>query len=285
MGGQRSIRLPGGRLGAERYADAVRLGLGALWLLGVWPKRMTRVARRGDRSRVRKLERSWARSVARFLRIKWDIAGLEHVDPARRTVLLPLHEGFADPLALLRLGLDLRFVARDELLEWPTLGRYLRESAQILVREDSPRTSYRRLLAEGKKSLDAGEAVVVFPQGSILGIEVAFWEGAFRFAERLDAHVLPVAVTGTHRVWEYPYSPTVRFNQTVSVRVLPAVPPTEVLTRATAIEQDLKDIALSADTAAPRRFRPEVDGFWDGYRYEIDPRFEELRSLIASRRG
>lgn len=200
-------------------------------------------------------------------------------------MLLPLHEGFADPLALLRLGLDLRFVARDELLEWPTLGRYLKYSSQIVVREDSPRTAYRRLLAEGRQSLDAGEAVVVFPQGSILGIEVAFWKGAFRLAERLDAHVLPVAVTGTHRVWEFPYSPTVRFNQTVSVRVLPAVPPHEVLGRAQAIEQNLKDVALSPDTAAPRRFRPEVDGFWDGYRYEIDPRFEELRSVIATRRG
>ena len=37
-------------------------------------------------------------------------------------MLVALHEGFADPVALLHLGLDLRFAVRDELFEWPMYG-------------------------------------------------------------------------------------------------------------------------------------------------------------------
>jgi len=233
---------------------------------------------------VHRRERRWAEQVANFLDIDWDLAGLDNVVSDRRTIVLPLHEGFADALALLRLGPDLRFVARDELCEWPTLGRYLLASHQVLVEAERGRTAYRHLLSAGQSVLDSGEALVVFPQGSILGIEVAFWKGAFRLAERLDAWVLPVALTGSHRVWEYPYSPLVRFGQTISVRVFPPVPPDRAVREAAAIEHLLKDAALGGSMAEPRRYRPEIDGYWDDYRYEIDPRFPELADQVASHR-
>jgi 1-acyl-sn-glycerol-3-phosphate acyltransferase len=222
--------------------------------------------------------------VANFLRIEWDVAGLENVVAGRRYVVVALHEGFADALALLRLGLDLRFVARDELAEWPTLGRYLSDTGQLIVEEGRSRVSYRRLITGGAAALEAGEALAIFPQGSILGVETAFWPGAFRLAERLDAWILPVALTGSHRVWEHPYSPLVRFGQKMSMRVLPGVEPDRAVDQSREIERELKQLALTGEMAAPRRFEPEVDGFWDGYRYEIDPDFPDLAARIAEHR-
>ncbi len=219
-----------------------------------------------------------------FLGIEWDVSGLQHIVEGRRTIVLPLHEGFADGLAVLRLGLNARFVARDELFEWPTLGRYLRATDQVLIDPTAGSTAYRHLLRSGAVALDQGEALVVFPQGSVLGIEVAFWRGAFHMAERLDAWVLPVVITGSHRVWEYPYSPLVRFGQRVSVRVLPAVPPREAIERAGTLETEMKQIALSDATEPARRFRPEVDGYWDDYPYVIDPAFPELAAGVAAHR-
>ena len=66
----------------------------------------------------------------------------------------------ADALALLRLGLGLRFVARDELFEWPTLGRYLRDSGQVLIDSERERAAFRHLLTVGKSVVESGEALV-----------------------------------------------------------------------------------------------------------------------------
>ena len=71
------------------------------------------------------VERWWARGVVRHLGIQLEIAGLEHIAPDTSYVIAPLHEGFADVLALLHLPLHLRFAARDELFAWRFLGRYL----------------------------------------------------------------------------------------------------------------------------------------------------------------
>ena len=278
------IRLPGGRLAAETSREAARLAAGAGWFLGPWARHLRRAGTAGDPSRLHDLERRWAGGVSDFLGIDWDVAGLEHVVRERRLIVLPLHEGFADGLAVLRLGLDARFVARDELFEWPTLGRYLTATDQVLIDSAAGPTAYRHLLRAGARVVEQGEALVVFPQGSILGVEVAFWRGAFHLAERLDAWVLPVVITGSHRVWEYPYSPLVRFGQRVSVRVLPAVPPGEAIERAGSVEAEMKQIALSDATEPARRFRPEVDSFWDDYSYAIDPAFPELAATVAAHR-
>ena len=71
--------------------------------------------RRNARSALHRVERRWARRAAQYLDIRLDIEGLEHVDPHTQYVVTPLHEGFADVIALLHLPLDLRFAARDEL--------------------------------------------------------------------------------------------------------------------------------------------------------------------------
>ena len=34
----------------------------------------------------------------------------------------------------------------------------------------------------------------------------------------------------------------------------------------------------------PRRFVPEVDGYWEGYAYEIDPMFPELARKVQRHR-
>jgi 1-acyl-sn-glycerol-3-phosphate acyltransferase len=47
----------------------------------------------------------------------------------------------------------------------------------------------------------------------------------------------------------------------------------------------MKQMALSGSVASPRRFDPERDGFWDGYRYEIDPRFPKVLHVVERHRA
>jgi 1-acyl-sn-glycerol-3-phosphate acyltransferase len=165
------------------------------------------------------------------------------------------------------------------------LGRYLRRTGQVVIPTGSSVAALRHLYREAETTFERGESLVVFPQGSILGIETAFQRGAFRVAERFDRPLLPVVVTGTHLVWEHPYSPTLRYGQPVSIRVLEPIAATDLSSRARQIEREMKSVAMGQGMAPARRFVPERDGWWDGYTYEIDPDYPELAAAVAARRN
>ena len=235
-------------------------------------------------------QRHWARGVARALDLRLDLAGLDQIDPGEAYIVAPLHEGFVDAIALLHLPLPLRFVARDELFGWRRLGPALRDTGQILIWPEEGARSYRALLRLAPPILAGGESLVLFPQGSILGIEIDFLRGPFALARTLGHPILPIALTGGGRVWEYPYTTRLRYGQRMSLRVLPpisaaacrATPSGEL--RAT-VQRQLKAVALSGDLTPPRRFIPARDGYWDGYAYRIDPAFPDLAAEIASHGG
>jgi 1-acyl-sn-glycerol-3-phosphate acyltransferase len=96
--------------------------------------------------------------------------------------------------------------------------------------------------------------------------------------------VLPVVITGTHRVWEHPYRPNVTTGVEVGVEVLAPIPPEHIAEAATGLERDMKRRALSS-RIEPRRFEPDRDGWWDDYPYEIDPSFPELADRVAYHRS
>jgi 1-acyl-sn-glycerol-3-phosphate acyltransferase len=235
---------------------------------------------------LHRVERAWARAVARALRLHLDAEGLEHVDPEETYVVVALHEGLADVVALFHLPLPMRFLVRDELFTWPTLGRYLRATNQIEVTESRALSSLRRLYAEADAAIAAGDSLVVFPQGSVLGIEVSFQEGAFHLARSLKAPVLPVVLAGSHRVWEHPFSPLVRLDRRMFMRVLAPIVPDDITSLSVrSLERRMKEIAIGESTALPRRFEPERDGWWDDYQFDIDPDFAALASRLARRRA
>ena len=235
--------------------------------------------------RTQSAARVWATAARKLLDLKEYISGLDLVDPDEQYLVTPLHEGFADVLLLGHLPLDLRFVVRDELFDWTWLGRALKVTDQILVKPEGRVGGYRQLLAEAEATFARGQSLVMFPQGSILGIEAACRNGPFRIADRLGKRVLPVVITGTHRVWEHPYTDRLRFGQPVSMRVLDPLPVGDAVAGMLEIERHMKRIALSSEMAPARRFDPERDGYWDDYSYEIDPDFPDVAELVARHRS
>ncbi len=231
-------------------------------------------------------ERLWARYAAAALRMNVATEGLEHVDPARPHLVAALHEGVVDPVVLLGLPLRLRFAIRDELFGWRYFGRYLAASRHIGLRPELGAGAYRRLLRHAGGALADGESVVVFPQGTLLGIETAFRGGAFHLAQHFAVPILPVVLTGTHRVWERPFSPRVRLGQSVAMRVLsPVEPLADPEDLRLALQLEMKRHALEGAMPPARRFDPDRDGFWEAYRYEIDPAFPELAARVALNRA
>ncbi len=221
----------------------------------------------------------------RLASIRLDVDGLPKVDSSEQYVVVALHEGFADALALLHLPLGLRFAARDELFDWPGLGRYLRAAGHPQVDTHPTVSSVRRFYRQAQDVFSKGDCLVVFAQGSILGIEIAFQSGALRIAQRLGRPVLPVVLTGSHRVWEHPYGSTLRIGERVSMRVLDPIAPEGLdVDGFRRLEREMKRIALDGGVAPARRFVPERDGWWDGYPYVIDSDFPDLAHQVEVHR-
>lgn len=234
-------------------------------------------------SRGRTMERRWGRILERWLRLDIDVQGLDAVSD-RPYVVVSLHEGFADSLALLRLPVSMTFLVRDELLDWPGLGSYLRRAGHIPVARRPSAGAMRDLARRARSAVAEGRSLGVFAQGTILGIETAFQPGAAWLARHLEVPVLPVVITGSHRVWEHPFSDVLRFGQAMSMRVLAPVEVDgpDAFRR---LERDMKAVACEPGMAPVRRFDPERDGWWDEYPYAIDPDFPDLVAAHSTRHG
>lgn len=283
-------RLPGGTIGVADVLSYPKAAVDAAFWLGVAPLGLRVLAHLGARERLSRGQRGWARGVTRALEIALTVEGLEHLDSTQAYVVTPLHESLVDAVVLLHLPLPLRFAVRSEFHAWRPLGPALRSTQQVFICPERGPQSYRKLVRAGQRPFVERESLVVFPQGSVLGIETEFAEGAFRLARALERPLLPIAITGSHRVWEHPFSPRVRYGQRVNVRVLPPVSAHEVRSRAPEdirqlVQQRLKAAALADGMAPPRRFAPERDGYWDGFAYRIDPAFAELHAVVAAHRA
>jgi 1-acyl-sn-glycerol-3-phosphate acyltransferase len=279
-----SYALPGDKITVAGRGDWLRSMFRGAFLFGPAHRKLLRAAHKGDRRELHRAEKRWARSTTTALGLTIETSGLHHVDPSRSYVVLPLHEGFADLLAIQQLPLAMVYATAEELFEWDHLGPYLLATAQPSVSRTSGPQAYRTLLRAGTTAAAREESLVVFPQGTVLGIETAFTGGAFRAAQYLNMPILPVVLTGASRVWDYPFSTLLHFGQTISMEVLEPVPANQAVTMAADIETEMKNRALSA-SPGPRHFVPKRDGWWDDYRFEIDPRFPELKQRVRLHRA
>lgn len=262
-------------LRASRLSDAVRLLGRGRWLMQAELRRLSRLPPDESRAAVAQAQRSAAQRVLQHLRVRLEVSGEAHL-PTTPGVVIALHEGLADALCLASLPLPLRFVARREVFEWAGIGAALRGCRHIGIEPESASAAYRALVREARAALADGDHVVVFPQGCLLGIETAFLPGAFHLARRLAVPILPVVITGSHRIWDHPFSARLRYSQTVAMTILPPRGVDEI--RASApealrldLQRAMKRVALSPGRPAPRHYDAQRDGEWPGFRFELDP--------------
>lgn len=270
----------GGRL---RYA---LLGQPQLW----WGLRQaSRLPASLTPARRHAFQRTFSGRLLKHLGVQLDITGLEHARGGPY-VIVSLHEGIADPLCLLQLPLPMRFVARREIFGWPGIGPAITRLGHVSINPEHPLGGFRDLWRGAERILADGESLAVFPQGAIAGLQSDFHRGAFEVARRVQAPILPVAISGTHRIWAHPFSPALQYGQRVSLHVLPPIgvrdvqdTPLEALRVQT--RRAMKAAALAPGAAPARRFDPDRDGYWDGYQLDIDPDFPDLARQMAEHRA
>ncbi|HPF25212.1 MAG: lysophospholipid acyltransferase family protein [Steroidobacteraceae bacterium] len=258
------------------------------WLLSRSLERLGRADPNLDPQARYHAQREVARRLLAHLEVDLQIGGAQHLGRGPY-VVLALHESLVDGLCLLQLGLPMRFVVRAEIYRWPHIGAALTRMRHARVEPEQGAGAYRTMLRAARDSLASGENFVVFPQGTVLGIEAAFRAGASRLARALHAPLLPVVLTGTHRIWEHPFSATLRYGVRVGMQVMPPLSVADVMakpaaTLCAALEASMKRVALSGRLPAPRRYVPERDGYWDGYSFDIDAAFPALCDQLQRHR-
>jgi len=204
-----------------------------------------------------------------FPGVRFDIDGLEHIPEPGPVLLAANHRSYFDVAALgmvaARMGRPVRFLAKQELFAAPVVGPLARALGGIPVDRTGGTTSP---MADATAALEAGDAVLVLPQGTIPRGK-AFFDpvlvgrtGTVRLAMATGAPVVPIGLWGTEAVWPRsakvphlgspvrPLSVTVRIGAPVTFE--PGDPVAETA-RLMAIITDL----LPAE--ARLRYRPSAD--------------------------
>jgi 1-acyl-sn-glycerol-3-phosphate acyltransferase len=134
------------------------------------------------------------------------VTGLEHVPRSGAYLVVANHCSNLDPPALgwavgHRTGRVVHFMAKDELRSWPLIGWLATQAGAFFVKRGSGDRAAQRLATQ---VLEAGRPLAVFPEGtrSRDGQLAEGRAGAALLAMRADVDVLPVGISGTHRIFE-----------------------------------------------------------------------------------
>jgi 1-acyl-sn-glycerol-3-phosphate acyltransferase len=216
------------RLGvAARMLGAAAFALWAGVLIAVLvPPLWIAVTLAGSAPGVQTVTRRWCRTVLRLAGCGPTVRGLEHV-PSGPAVLVANHSSYLDVVALLAtLPVDLRFVAKRELLAAPILGTVLRKTGHLTV----DRVDLSRGVADAARVTDAlrdGVVVCAFPEGTFVrrpGL-LPFRLGAFKAAVEARCPIVPVVIRGTRDV--LPADTWRPRPGRIEVRVLPSLTATD----------------------------------------------------------
>ncbi|MBW3537021.1 MAG: HAD-IB family hydrolase [Actinobacteria bacterium] len=171
-------------------------------IVGVEPLDVVRVAARPLPAGLPSL------SEGLFPYARFSFQHLERIPAEGPAIVVANHRSYFDPvvlgMAVLRAGRLPRFLGKKEVLDAPVLGALAKVAGTIRVDRGSGSDEPLRRAAQ---ALDAGEVVVIMPQGTIPRGE-AFFDpvlkgktGAARLAAMTDAAVIPVGLWATELVW------------------------------------------------------------------------------------
>jgi 1-acyl-sn-glycerol-3-phosphate acyltransferase len=134
-----------------------------------------------------------------------DMAGLDGLPTTGPLIIASNHLSNADPPLIAcwltpALGRAVHWMAKQEALEWPIAGPFLKGNGAFGIRRGAADTEAFRL---AKRVLEEGRVLGTFPEGtrSPTGRLQQGKEGVTLLAIRTGAPILPVAVWGTDRFW------------------------------------------------------------------------------------
>jgi 1-acyl-sn-glycerol-3-phosphate acyltransferase len=140
-------------------------------------------------------------------RVLWGarVEGVEHIPRTGAFILVANHCSNLDPVIIgwaagNTVGRVIHFMAKAEVRGWPVIGWLATQSAVFFVRRGEGDRAAQRFSLE---ALADGRPIALFPEGtrSRDGRMKSAKSGAAFLAMRSGAPLLPVAISGTHRIF------------------------------------------------------------------------------------
>jgi 1-acyl-sn-glycerol-3-phosphate acyltransferase len=158
----------------------------------------------------------------------WRFEGLELIPEAGPLLVAGNHVSYLDPVAhayfLSERGRRARFLAKSELFDIPAFGPALRSAGQIPVRRG---TGDAAPLAAAERALAEGEAVVVYPEGTVTQdpgfLPMRARTGVVRLSLASGVAITPVATWGGQHVWQRSGPRDLSFGRPVWVTAGPSI--------------------------------------------------------------
>lgn len=156
----------------------------------------------GLNSPARWLPVLWARvnALGSLSRVK--VSGRENVDPGQSYVIVANHRSHFDILAVYGwLGIDFRWVMKQELRKVPALGIACEKLGHVFVDRSNPQKA-RDSIEKAKDEIRNGTSIFFFPEGTRTDRRqmLPFKRGAFKLAKELDLPILPITINGSGKI-------------------------------------------------------------------------------------
>jgi 1-acyl-sn-glycerol-3-phosphate acyltransferase len=157
---------------------------------------------------------------------RWRFEGLRNIPSEGPALIAGNHISYFDPLAhgyfIEKAGRRPRFLAKTELYRNPLLRRVLTGARQIPVRRGS---GDRAPVDAALTALKEGEVVVVYPESTVTRNEdlspMQGKSGIARLALASGVPVIPLAVWGSHHVWQRSGAKSLKFGRPIWVKAGP----------------------------------------------------------------
>ena len=142
--------------------------------------------------------------VLKLLRVKIHTSGMEQMPADRKFLLVCNHRSNFDPIITWCVfkRWEPAFISKAENFKIPIFGRIIRKCCFMEIDRINPRNTMKTI-QHAAELLKAGEvSVAVYPEGtrSKSGELLPFHNGMFKIAQKADAQIVVLAISGTEKI-------------------------------------------------------------------------------------
>jgi 1-acyl-sn-glycerol-3-phosphate acyltransferase len=148
------------------------------------------------------ISKLWARVILLVSAARVEIHGREKIQKGQSYVIISNHQSHYDiPAIITSLGIQFRWIIKQEILKIPLFGYALYASRNIFIDRSNPERA-RESIRKGLNRLPAGASVMFFAEGtrSPDGQLKEFKKGGFAAAIEKKFPILPITVNGSRKV-------------------------------------------------------------------------------------
>jgi 1-acyl-sn-glycerol-3-phosphate acyltransferase len=155
--------------------------------------------------------------------IRWRVIGRENVPPGA-CIIAAKHQSAWETFKLHLLFGDPAIVLKEELLNIPIWGWYVRRAGMIPIDRRGHALALARMMEAAHKAIDEGRKIVIFPQGTRVapGEQRTYKSGIAALYQELNVPVVPMALN-SGLLWAK--NSFIKKPGLITVEFLPPIPP------------------------------------------------------------